>query len=747
MHQMLMGGRGFARTRISRPWALIGRLMAIPLCMGLLACPDSEIVNGVRPIASVEITSAQCSFDALGETLQLTAVARDQDGQSVSASFTWTSSDAAVVSVSSSTVTAEGNGTATVTATANNISGTVSCTVAQVGTQLAFSTEPVGRRAEEPLTTQPVVEVQDANGHVVTTDNATVVTAAIGTNPNNGDLSGSTTATAASGVASFTDLSIDSAGNGYTLTASASGLTGATSAAFNVGVHVATVEVTPADVNLSFLGEQTTLTATARSPSGAEVAGVTLDWSSSDEAVATVSSAGEVTAVANGTASITASYTSVDPDETITSDPTAVTVQQEPTQLAFITEPVGGKAEEPLTTQPVVEVQDAGGTVVTNDNTTVVTASIGTNPSQGTLDGTTSATAASGVAGFTDLWIDKAGNGYTLTTSASGLTGATSAAFDVDVNVDTIECSPATLELHSLNQESTLSAVARSPSGAEQDGVTFDWSSSDELVVTVSSAGVVKAVDNGNATVSASAEGVSGDCDVTVEQVAAELTVSPHFKVLAVAEAVDATVAATDSLGSDITDPDVAVTSRDPAVASAVVGPPVSVTGQAPGVTDIVVTSGGAEDSTRVAVVSLSGFAMLVSTSNDEFQVDAAPGSTLILSFRMLRPSGGDGDLASISGTFEWDAAQLTYVSSAIVESSWSWFPNETNVNAGTLEFGAFSPTGTAASFELARVTFTVSGASGGSTAVTSTLTAAGNALGSDILASIQVAGSVVLIP
>jgi uncharacterized protein YjdB len=741
MHHMRMGGPESAHTRVIPPWAFAVLLVAIPLCTGLLACGETGSSTEPNPVASVEITSAQCSFDALGGTLQLTAVARDEDGDPVTGvSFTWSSTDDAVVSVAGNAVTAQGNGTATVTATADSKSGTITCTVEQVGNQLAFNTEPGGGLAEEPLATQPTVEVRDANGHLVATDNSTVVTAAIGTNPSSGALSGTTSATAASGVASFTDLGIDKAGNGYTLTASASGLTSATSAAFNVAVNVNTVEVTPAAVTLTALGEQTTLTATAKSPSGAEVAGLTFDWSSSDELVATVSAAGEVTAVGNGTASITASFT------TITSDPTAVTVQQEPTQLAFSTDPVGGKAEEPLGTQPVVEVQDANGNAVTIDNTTVVTAAIGTNPSSGTLSGTMSATAASGVASFTDLSIDKAGEDYTLTASASGLTGATSAAFDVDVNVHTIDCSPATLELHSLNQESTLTAVARSPSGAEQLGVTFDWSSSDELVATVSSAGVVKAVDNGTATVSASAEGKTGDCDVTVDQVAAGLTVSPHFKVLAVAEAVDATVAATDSLGNGIADPDVAATSRDAGVASVVVGPPVSVTGQAPGVTDVVVTSGSAMDSTRVAVVSQSGFAVLASNSSDGVRIDATSGSTLVLSFWMLRPTGGDGDLASISGTLQWDAAQLTYVSSAIVESSWSWFPNETNVDVGTLGFAAFSPTGTAADFELAQVTFTVSGAAGGSTLVTSTLTAAGNALGSDILDAMQVVGSVVRI-
>jgi hypothetical protein len=37
------------------------------------------------------------------------------------------------------------------------------------------------------------------------------------------------------GVATFSDLSIDQPGNGYTLVVSTSGLTGAQSASFNIG--------------------------------------------------------------------------------------------------------------------------------------------------------------------------------------------------------------------------------------------------------------------------------------------------------------------------------------------------------------------------------------------------------------------------------------------------------------------------------------------------------------------------------
>ena len=79
------------------------------------------------------------------------------------------------------------------------------------------------------------VAVEDANGNVETSDNATQVSLAIGTNPASGTLSGGSAVTVASGVATFSGLSIDKAGTGYTLTASSTpSNTGATSAAFNI---------------------------------------------------------------------------------------------------------------------------------------------------------------------------------------------------------------------------------------------------------------------------------------------------------------------------------------------------------------------------------------------------------------------------------------------------------------------------------------------------------------------------------
>jgi trimeric autotransporter adhesin len=55
-----------------------------------------------------------------------------------------------------------------------------------------------------------------------------------------------------------------------------------------------------------FVGATTTLTATAKDAGGAAVSGATVTWSSSSDAIATVSQAGVVTGVAPGTATITA---------------------------------------------------------------------------------------------------------------------------------------------------------------------------------------------------------------------------------------------------------------------------------------------------------------------------------------------------------------------------------------------------------------------------------------------------------
>jgi hypothetical protein len=78
------------------------------------------------------------------------------------------------------------------------------------------------------------VAVRDSLGNAVTSSAASITVALGGTGTAGAHLRGTATVSAAGGVATFSTLSVDSVGAGYTLGASASGLAGATSAAFNV---------------------------------------------------------------------------------------------------------------------------------------------------------------------------------------------------------------------------------------------------------------------------------------------------------------------------------------------------------------------------------------------------------------------------------------------------------------------------------------------------------------------------------
>jgi hypothetical protein len=96
-----------------------------------------------------------------------------------------------------------------------------------------FTQQPTNTAAGSSIAPAVTVSVEDAAGNVVTGSTA-AVNVAVGTNPGSGTLSGTATENAVSGVATFSNLSINKTGTGYTLTASSSPLTGATSSTFNI---------------------------------------------------------------------------------------------------------------------------------------------------------------------------------------------------------------------------------------------------------------------------------------------------------------------------------------------------------------------------------------------------------------------------------------------------------------------------------------------------------------------------------
>lgn len=197
---------------------------------------------------------------------------------------------------------------------------------------------PSNATAGEPLSPAVRVSAVDSTGTVDTTFLGTV-TLTLGEHPEGAALRGTRTVDAVHGVATFADLSINRAGTGYTLVATATGVRGATSPAFDVA-------------------------------------------------------------------------------------PAA------PARLAFTVQPHGAMVDSVLKPAVQVTALDTLGNVATSFAANV-TVTLAANASGASLAGTTTVAAASGVATFADLSVNRAGTGYHLTASAGQLTGATSEAFDI----------------------------------------------------------------------------------------------------------------------------------------------------------------------------------------------------------------------------------------------------------------------------------------------------------------------------
>ena len=99
---------------------------------------------------------------------------------------------------------------------------------------LVITQQPTTVAVAAAISPAITVEIRDAFGNVRTGDTTNVV-AAIGTNPSAGVLGGTATQAAVAGVATFNNLTISVAGNGYTLGFTSAGATAATSSTFNVG--------------------------------------------------------------------------------------------------------------------------------------------------------------------------------------------------------------------------------------------------------------------------------------------------------------------------------------------------------------------------------------------------------------------------------------------------------------------------------------------------------------------------------
>ena len=99
--------------------------------------------------------------------------------------------------------------------------------------RLGFLQQPTTTAAGRPMSPPVTIAVEDFNGNLVPSYSGTV-TLSLGSSPPGGTLGGITTAGVAGGIAMFAGLTLDQAGIGYTVVASAPSISPATSVSFDI---------------------------------------------------------------------------------------------------------------------------------------------------------------------------------------------------------------------------------------------------------------------------------------------------------------------------------------------------------------------------------------------------------------------------------------------------------------------------------------------------------------------------------
>jgi hypothetical protein len=448
-------------SRASRVAKVIALLLV--LCSALASAGQivSIVITKANSAAQSTLTPGTANLTADGTSTQrLTVTVKDANGNNMTSG----GADIAITKSSGtgsiSSVTDNGNGTYTAiitspTAIGSGIfvatlageaikGGTDSQTEATVtysagtATKLAITTQPVGGASGAALGTQPVVRIIDANGNTVTTSSASVSVTSTGTL---GGTNFTTPVSAVNGIATFTNLTLaGTAGTNYTLSFTNSGLTSATSGNVTVSAGTAT------QILANSVTTQNTTVGTAvstlpsvivKDASNNPVSGVSVKFANgtggsvSGTMTATTASNGIATFAGTWTLGTTVgSNTLTATSGTLTGSPVTFTATgnaSAATKGVLTTQPDGAVNGLALTTQPIVQLQDAQGNNVTTSGVNVV-ATITTGA--GTLSGTTPvATNSSGIAVFTNLSIAGTAGNFVLTFTPTSLTAAASNSF------------------------------------------------------------------------------------------------------------------------------------------------------------------------------------------------------------------------------------------------------------------------------------------------------------------------------
>lgn len=428
--------------------------------IGVYLVQLNSIISDDIP-SSIVVSPSELVVNTIGASTQLFSTVYNQFGEPMNNQpVSYSSSDTTIATVTSGgKVTTKKRGNVVITATCGNLSATSNIQVGANPIPTTISVAPMSILIDTVNGTEQIVaSVKDQYGEDIpdATITYTSFIPATASVSSSGLVTGLKNGTANINVA---------CGNI------------STTVPVTVSFYADHIIVTPSSVNMTIGQTGISLTAVAYDRNDTPIQNINYVWASSDSTKVTVNN-GNISAIADGTVTITATYQNTTGSSTIVvkQPVTPTTLNITPTSKTF------KKVAERQ--QLAIEVLDQYGDPISNPTLNIYS----TNTSIATV------TSAG--------WITPVNNGNcSIVVECNNLRATCSVV--VDFLATSMEVNPSTATITQLNGTVQLTPVFKDADGAVVPSETCTWESNNTSIATVSSSGLVTGLSNGTARIQA----------------------------------------------------------------------------------------------------------------------------------------------------------------------------------------------------------------------------------------------------